>query len=475
MLENRVFGTEVEWGFRAVLPYDERAGKQVVPDSIISNLISKYFIQVPYAEQGGLRRVGTMLSNGGRLYSDLSHPEYCTPEVRSISDLIASELGSEEILLDVFENAKKLGHIGEYTLNKRVSDHDGNTWGAHENYQVLRRALNPLLYRTDHSDAYRMLGMHLATRNVLVGSGGIYRDGREYKLAVAQKALSLETDFSTTTTNNKPLINLRDRPLADVDKYVRLHLTSGDTNTLPRPTFLRTGSTLIVLALIEEGHLLGDNFRVADNGMHKLAIHTAKDISCKKLFTLENGSTILPVEMQYELALRADKIRDQGLMDDELCRAHDEWKHDIDEMSRDPDLLRDRVEWKLRERIQRGGVNLAVDLVFDQIKVDEVKEIDKGTGQVKIIKSITKVLRERRGIVEEMPSTSRIQEMKTTPPSDTRAHDRGRLITRIARRGAEGSAYWNEVTCYDRGVRVAMPDPRVSNDPRVERVLAAIG
>src|SRR5918997_2717160 len=201
-------------------------------------------------EDLGLANV--ILTNGARLYVDHAHPEYSTPEVTNPLDVVRWDKAGEQVMLDAAKRAHQLPGNPSIVLYKNNTDNKGASYGAHENY-LMRRS-------TPFADIVRHLTPFFVSRQVVTGAGrvGIGQDGREHGFQVSQRADYFEVEVGLETTLKRPIINTRDEPHADPEKYRRLHVIIGDANMSEISTYLKLGSTALVLAMIEDGFLGGD-------------------------------------------------------------------------------------------------------------------------------------------------------------------------------------------------------------------------
>jgi hypothetical protein len=201
----------------------------------------------------GVYSIGDFLSNGARLYEDVGgHVEYATPECLTVRQLSGAEMAGQAIMQTAAESAGV-----PYALNTRVVDDNGNVWGSHENYLVDREL--PILL----GNACGILATHLATRNVLCGAGVVAVGSNSLNYFTSQKLHTIQLLLGEQTTTHRPLINKRDEPHADKEKFRRLHLICGDPTMSPWSLAYRLASTSLVLRLIEHNriptHLIVDD------------------------------------------------------------------------------------------------------------------------------------------------------------------------------------------------------------------------
>ncbi len=197
----------------------------------------------------GAGRRNVFLENGARLYLDVgSHPEYATPECDSIHDLVVHDKAGERILEGFVQSAEQRlreeGIRGEVFLFKNNTDSAGNSYGCHENYLVEREG--------DFSKFTDVLIPFLVTRQVYAGAGKVLQTARGAMYCVAQRAEHIWEGVSSATTRSRPIINTRDEPHADAERFRRLHVIVGDSNMSEYATYLKVGATSIILRMLEE-------------------------------------------------------------------------------------------------------------------------------------------------------------------------------------------------------------------------------
>jgi len=240
-------------------------------------------------EDLGLANV--ILTNGARLYVDHAHPEYSTPECTTPRDVVLWDKAGETVMQDACRFAAAVPGATPIVLYKNNTDNKGASYGAHENY-LMRRS-------TPFGDIVRHLTPFFVSRQVVTGAGrvGKGQDGREHDFQVSQRADYFEVEVGLETTLKRPIINTRDEPHADPEKYRRLHVIIGDANLAEVSTYLKVGTTSLVLAMIEDGFLtrgLG-----VDQPVRSLRA-VSHDPTLKHLLTLEDGRTLTAVQLQME-------------------------------------------------------------------------------------------------------------------------------------------------------------------------------
>ena len=333
-LQPRISGTEMEWSLQTRSSNEKDEYFEQAAGSAITQVFQ---MTDPRLQVMGGHR---MLSNGARLYKDVGdHPEYATPEDTSFLGTVANEIAGENILYDALVKAKEAGVFHDFILNKRVVDDDLNTWGYH-----ISLSADATKVKATKADL-APLGPHLATIGLYAGAGAIVKTGQTTVFAVSQKILNLNTDYSSSSHQvDQPLISLRDEPLAPEEQYTRVHITSLDPNISPWASWMKLGTTSIVLSMMERGHWNSKSLEFEDD-MHKVALAVAHDPDLKRVVRRSNGQTIKPLDVQGEILQRAKKMTD---LPDEEMRVLEEWERALTDLAIDPIKLINRADWVLK-------------------------------------------------------------------------------------------------------------------------------
>ncbi len=305
-------------------------------------------------EDMGLANV--ILTNGARLYVDHAHPEYSTPEVTSPLDIVRWDKAGEQVMLDAARRAGQLPGGAPIVLYKNNTDNKGASYGAHENY-LMRRS-------TPFADIVRHLTPFFVSRQVVCGAGrvGIGQDGREHGFQVSQRADFFEVEVGLETTLKRPIINTRDEPHADPEKYRRLHVIIGDANLAEVSTYLKVGTTALVLAMIEDRFITRD---LSIDGSVAALRAVSHDPTLRQTVKMHDGRSLTALQLQLEyLDLAKKYVEDRYGADadpqtvDVLAR----WESVLDRLERDPMLCATELDWvaklKLLEQYrQRDGLS----------------------------------------------------------------------------------------------------------------------
>src|ERR671930_2576321 len=237
-MERRIFGLENEYGVTCTLS----GQRSLSPDEVARYLFRRV---VSWG-----RSSNVFLSNGSRLYLDVgSHPEYATAECDNLVQLVTHDKAGERILEDLLVDAERRladeGIGGDIFLFKNNTDSAGNSYGCHENYLIVRAG--------EFSRISDVLLPFLVTRQLICGAGKVLQTPKAATFCLSQRAEHIWEGVSSATTRSRPIINTRDEPHADAEKYRRLHVIVGDSNMCEATTMLKVGTASLVLEMIESG------------------------------------------------------------------------------------------------------------------------------------------------------------------------------------------------------------------------------
>jgi Pup amidohydrolase len=388
-----------------------------------------------------------ILTNGARLYVDHAHPEYSTPEVTGPRDVVLWDKAGEQIMAEAARRAARIPGAQLIQLYKNNTDGKGASYGAHENYLMDRK--------TPFIEIIRGLIPFFVTRQVFAGAGrvGIGTEGRTQGFQLSQRADFFEVEVGLETTLKRPIINTRDEPHADADKYRRLHVIIGDANLAELSTYLKVGTTALVLAMIE-ARALPQDLTIEEPVDSLQAI--SHDPSLTHLVQLRDGRRLTAIEVQQEyLAMARKFVADRGDDDDQTHDVLARWAEVLEELSIDPMRLADRLDWPAKLRLlegyrQRDGLEWGdarlklVDLQYSDVRPD------KGLYHRLVA----------RGSMQRLLTDEEVTRAMTSPPADTRAYFRGECLRRYPAQVAAAS--WDSVV-FDVGrenlVRIPTMEP----------------
>ena len=404
-------------------------------------------IREPAEEDLGLANV--ILPNGARYYVDHAHPEYSTPECASPRQLVVHDKAGERVLE---RSLTELHHVlppgQRIAIYKNNSDGKGNSYGTHENFLVDRG--------TPFGIIVRDLTPFLVSRQIYTGAGKLGgeapsddRDRHRYQLS--QRADFFEAEVGLETTLKRPIINTRDEPHADPDKYRRLHVIVGDANMSEVATYLKLGTTSIVLKMIEDEYLPDLTMANPVAALHEVS----RDLSCTARLHLADGRRLKAVEIQWEYLERARKYVEQ---EDDTRDNRDvlqRWENVLSALESDPLSLQRELDWVAKYRLlesyrERDGLAWSdpklrlIDLQYHDVRTDKGLYYRMAAT----------------GKVDRLVSDREIELAIMEPPEDTRAYFRGRCIARYP--DAIAAASWDSMI-FDTGKealqRIPMREP----------------
>ena len=452
-MERRIFGIENEYGVTCTL----RGQRRLSPDEVARYLFRRV---VSWG-----RSSNVFLENGARLYLDVgSHPEYATPECDSILDVVTHDKAGERILESLLGSAearlREEGIKGDIYLFKNNTDSAGNSYGCHENY---------LTSRDDELSTYaQVLIPFLVSRSIYCGAGKVLQTARGAVYCMTQRAEHIWEGVSSATTRSRPIINTRDEPHADAERYRRLHVIVGDSNMSEYSTFLKVGAAAIMLRMLEDPSVVLRDMAL-ENPIRAIR-EISHDITCQRRVRLQNGREASALDIQSEYLSRAMKFADQkGLPEDEL-RALSMWKHCVETIERDPLLLDREVDWVIKHKLIEA-YRAKHDLALGHAKVAlidlQYHDVHRERGLYYRMQN--------RGLIERMCTEEAIDIAVEEPPQTTRAKLRGDFIKRAKERKRDFTVDWVHLKLNDQAQRTVLcKDPFKAKDERVEKLIASL-
>ncbi len=411
-------------------------------------------------EDTGMANV--ILPNGARLYVDHAHPEYSSPEVTNPLDGVRWDKAGELVMLEAVRRVATMpGVAAPINLYKNNTDNKGASYGSHENYLCNRD--------TPFGALVRHLVPFFVTRQVMCGAGRVGRgqDGRTPGFQLSQRADFFEVEVGLETTLKRPIVNTRDEPHADADRYRRLHVIIGDANMSEISTYLKLGTTALVLAMIEAG-FLADDLGIAQP-VHELH-EISHDPSLRHAFALADGRTITALELQGEYFDRARKFVDDrmgGDADEQTRDVLERWESVLTRLGSDPMQLAGELDWVAKLRVLEGYRDRD-GLDWDSSRLQLV---DLQYSDVRPEKGLYHRL-VRHGAITTLLDEATVRAAVDRPPDDTRAFFRGECLRRYGTSVAAAS--WDSVI-FDVGreslVRVPMLEPLRGTKAHVSELL----
>lgn len=450
----RIYGIETEFGVTFTL----RGQRRLSPDEVSRFLFRKV---VAWG-----RSSNVFLENGSRLYLDVgSHPEFASAECDSLHDVVAQDKAGEMILRELVDYAQQQlddeGIRGEIFLFKNNTDSTGNSYGCHENYCIERIE--------DLTRLEQVFIPYLISRQIFTGAGKVFTNAKGSKYSMSQRAEHIWEAISSATTRSRPIINTRDEPHADAERFRRLHVIVGDSNMSEFATYLKVGTAAVVLAMIEDKQTVLRDYNMAS------PINALRDISydlwSKVPVKLVNGRDMTALEIQEDLCERAEAfVQSHDELPEDQKFAVQLWREVIEQYRSDPMLLSDRVDWiaKLqiiereqeRSHIQLDDSKIAlIDLLYHDTNVE------KGLYY----------RRQARDHFTRMVSDEDIKAATTTPPATTRAHMRGTFIKAAKEWRRDYTVDWVHLKLNDEMQRtVLLKDPFKSTDDRFRKLISSL-
>jgi len=452
-MERRILGLENEYGVTCTL----KGQRRLSPDEVARYLFRRV---VSWG-----RSSNVFLENGARLYLDVgSHPEYATPECDTLLDLVAADKAGERILEGLVRSAEQRlreeGIRGEVFLFKNNTDSAGNSYGCHENYLVERDG--------DFSKFTDVLIPFLVTRQIYAGAGKVLQTARGAMYCLSQRAEHIWEGVSSATTRSRPIINTRDEPHADAERFRRLHVIVGDSNMSEYTTFLKVGAMSIVLRMLEEE---GGPWRdlSLENPIRAIR-EISHDLTCRRRVRLVNGRELSALEVQQEYLERALRFADKRGLGPLEQRALAMWEHVMTALADDPMQLGTQIDWVIKHQMveayrERGGLPLTHP---------RVALLDLAYHDVTRSRSLYYLL-ERRGRVERIATDEDIEIAVNVAPQTTRARLRGAFIKRAKERKRDYTVDWVHLKLNDQAQRTVLcKDPFKARDDRVERLISSL-
>ena len=462
-LARRIIGVETEYGITCAPTTDG-------PPPMDADHAARELFE-PVVQRSRSSNVFTR--GGARLYLDVgSHPEFATAECDRLEDVLAQDRAGELVMADLAEQANArlaaTGVPGRIHLLKNNRDAEGNGFGCHENYLVRRRG--------DFWNDARTLVPHLVTRQILVGAGHIAADGDTRRAAAglrgyvfSQRADQMWDAVSSATTRARPLINTRDEPHADAERYRRMHVIVGDSNIAQGSTLLKVAAMDLLLDYLEHGGELGD-LALADP--MKAIRDTCHDMSGGVLLERADGRTITPLEMQAE---HLGRLRDHVAQGIEITALHeaalDLWERGLQALRlQQPELVDKELDWAVKHRLlTRYCQRHATDLTDPRVSrlALAYHDVSPGGG-----------LRQRlegAGLLRRFVDEATCRRAVDTPPVTTRARLRGAVVAKAEDLRCDVSVDWVGIRLDD-GVcsPVTLSDPFCAVDERIDALLESM-
>ncbi len=413
-------------------------------------------IREPTEEDLGLANV--ILPNGARYYVDHAHPEYSTPECVSPRELVVHDKAGERVLERSLEELHRVLPPGQrIAIYKNNSDGKGNSYGTHENYLVDRA--------TPFGSIVRDLTPFLVSRQVFTGAGKLgaeaaWDERGRHRYQLTQRADFFEAEVGLETTLKRPIVNTRDEPHADPEKYRRLHVIVGDANMCEVATFLKVGSTALVLKMIEDEYLPDLTLATPVASLHEVS----RDLTCAQHVRLADGRRMTAVQIQWEYLDRGKKYVEQEDPTPANAELLIRWEAILSALESEPLSLHRELDWVAKYRLLEGYRERdALEWSDPKLRL-----IDLQYHDVRRDRGLYHRL-EASGKVERIVTDAEVERAVLEPPEGTRAYFRGRCITRFPE--AIAAASWDSMI-FDTGrqtlQRIPMREPLRGTRSHVE-------
>jgi proteasome accessory factor A len=452
-MQRRIMGIETEFGITCTF----HGQRRLSPDEVARYLFRRV---VSWG-----RSSNVFLRNGSRLYLDVgSHPEYATAECDDLRTLIAHDKAGERILQDLVVDAEarleEEGIGGDIYLFKNNTDSAGNSYGCHENFLIARAG--------EFSRIADGLIPFLVTRQLIAGAGKVLQSPRGASYCLSQRADHIWEGVSSATTRSRPIINTRDEPHADAERYRRLHVIVGDSNMSETTTLLKVGSAALVLEMIEAGVPLRDfTFENPIRAIREIS----HDITGRRSVRLAAGGEVSALDAQLDYYSRAaDFVASRGA-DPITQQVLDLWGRTLKAVeSGDLSSVDTEIDWVIKKKLldryaERHGLDLSspriaqLDLTYHDVR--------PGRGLYSLLAA--------KGQASRVVTDDDITAAVTVPPQTTRARLRGEFVAAAQDAARDYTVDWVHLKLNDQAQRtVLLKDPFKATDDRVTKLIESM-
>jgi len=372
----------------------------------------------------------------------------------------AGERILEQLVASAEASLADEGVRGTIYLFKNNTDSAGNSYGCHENYLTSRH--------DDFGHYAEVLIPFLVSRQIYAGAGKVLQTARGAMFSLSQRAEHIWEGVSSATTRSRPIINTRDEPHADAERYRRLHVIVGDSNMSEHATFLKVGATSLLLRMLEEPNVILRDMTL-ENPIRAIR-EISHDITCKRRVRLANGREVSALDIQSEYLQRAIRYAETRGLSPEEKMALDAWEHAVTTIERDPLSLDRQADWVMKYHLidryrERHGLSLSdpkvalVDLQYHDINRDR--------GLFYRLQS--------HGLAERVCDDAEIDQATEEAPQTTRARLRGEFIRRAKERKRDYTVDWVHLKLNDQAQRTVLcKDPFKAYDDRVEKLIESL-
>ena len=453
-VQRRIIGLENEYGVTCTI----RGQRRLSPDEVARYLFRRV---VSWG-----RSSNVFLANGARLYLDVgSHPEYATPECDSVYEVVSHDRAGERILEKLVKNAEeRLAEEGitgsTIYLFKNNTDSAGNSYGCHENYLTSRRE--------DFSHYAEVLIPFLVSRQIYTGAGKVLQSARGAMYSIAQRAEHIWEGVSSATTRSRPIINTRDEPHADAERYRRLHVIVGDSNMSEYTSFLKVGATSLLLRMMEDPAVVLRDLTL-ENPIRAIR-EISHDITCTRRVRLANGREASAFEIQAEYLERAQRFADTNELNEEEKQALSMWEHCMRGIEQDPLTLNKEIDWVIKYHLlERYQAKHDLKLSDPRTALLDLQyhDVNQSRGVFYLL--------QRNGLVERVLKDADVETAIEQPPQTTRARLRGEFVRQAKEKKRDYTVDWVHLKLNDQAQRTVLcKDPFLAQDERVDALIASL-
>jgi len=394
--------------------------------------------------------------------------EYATAECDNLHQLVTHDRAGERVLEDLLVDAEQRladeGIGGDIYLFKNNTDSAGNSYGCHENYLIVRAG--------EFSRISDVLLPFLVTRQLICGAGKVLQTPKAATFCLSQRAEHIWEGVSSATTRSRPIINTRDEPHADAEKYRRLHVIVGDSNMSETTTMLKVGTAALVLEMIEAGVPFRD-FSL-DNPIRAIR-EVSHDLTGKRPVRLAGGRQASALDIQREYFSRAvDYVQSRErdpYSGTQLDQVLDLWGRQLDAVeTQDFAKVDTEIDWVIKRKLfQRYQDRYSMELSDPKIS-----QLDLAYHDIKRGRGVFDLL-QRKGLAARVTTDEEIEAAVDTPPQTTRAKLRGEFIAAAQEAGRDFTVDWVHLKLNDQAQRTVLcKDPFRSSDERVKRLIASM-
>jgi proteasome accessory factor A len=452
-MRRRIFGIENEYGVTCTFEGQRRLS----PDEVARYLFRRV---VSWG-----RSSNVFLENGARLYLDVgSHPEYATPECDTPRQVVVHDKAGERIVEDLVLSAERRlaeeGIQGRISLFKNNTDSAGNSYGCHENYLVGRVG--------EFQRLAEALIPFLVTRQVFSGAGKVLQTPRGPIFSLAQRAEHIWEGVSSATTRSRPIINTRDEPHADAERFRRLHVIVGDSNMSEYTSWLKVATCDLILRMLEDQAVMRD--LSLDNPIRAIR-EISHDITGTRRIRLASGREMSALEIQKLYLERVERyLQSSADVDDEAKRVAGEWRHVLERLESDPMSLGRQLDWVAKyQLIDRYRARHELPLGHPRVQMVDLAyhDVVRDRGLYHLMA--------RQGRVQTLIEEEEILHATRNPPATTRAALRGRFIAAAKAKRRDYTVDWVHLKLNDQAQRTVLcKDPFRAEDDRVDRLIASM-